>query len=106
MGIEFLIDSEKTDAFSNFLKNKSRELDCLYKDVLQLCDRIEDNYKSEDSSIFLGRFRKNINTFVKENEDLYEGGNVIDKTNALYNQQEDKWAKEVTQLDIDDEVIQ
>ncbi len=106
MDLDFEFDDDKAKNFADFLKSKSEQLDSLYGDVSQLCDRIEEKYISEDSSIYLGRFRNNINKLKFENEDLHEGGIVLDKTTLLYNQQENKWAQKVLQLDTDKEVIQ
>ena len=102
--IKFDIDSEKTTEFAHFLKNKSDELDRLYQDVLKLCDDIEKNYISEDSSVYLDRFRNNVNILQNENKNLRKGGITLDSATALYTQQEDKWAKEMAQIDLDKEV--
>ena len=102
--IDFEIDNEKVLDLASFFICLSEEINNLYSDLLQLCDRVEENYISEDSSIFLDKFRNCINRFAYENEALYDGGKTLDKTNALYSQKEDKWVKEVTKLEEDKEV--
>ena len=93
----FNVDHEKLFEISSFLNEKSEELDTLYNELLDICDKIEENYKSEDSSIYLSRFRKNINTFINENEVLKDGGQVLKKVSSLYGNQEEKWANKVKQ---------
>lgn len=95
----FKINQEKVSEVGHFLQEKSDELDNLYCDVLTICNDIEDNYKSEDSTVYLAKFRNYIKDFVIENQDLREGGKVLDNTSILYDNQETSWANAVIQSD-------
>ena len=96
----FKIDYNKVSDLGAFLKNKSEELDTLYDDILKLCDEIETNYVSLDSSIYLSKFRGYVNTFIDENVDLKKGGLVLERISNRYNNQEERWAKRVMQDDL------
>ncbi len=96
----FKIDYDKVSNIGLFLKNKSDELDTLYNDVLDICEKIEENYKSEDSSVYLYRFINYVLLFTEENEYLRKGGYVLAKVSSLYSNQEIKWAKDVMNSDL------
>ena len=51
MHMFFKINQEKVSEVGNFLKMKHHELDTLFDDVLKICDKIEQNYISEESTI-------------------------------------------------------
>ena len=93
----FKINCEKVSEVGNSLKSKSEELDTLYNDVLKLCDQIEENYRSEDSTIYLNRFRGYVYYFLNENQKVYLGGKYLSKTSSSYSEQEEKWAKSIIQ---------
>ena len=105
MAVDFKFETEKNVEFSKFLKSKNEELNSIYNSLFDLCNKIEENYKSQDSSVFLDGFRTEIESMVSENEDLNESGAVLDKTRALYTGQEEKWEKKVKQFDDKKEVI-
>lgn len=96
----FKVDSNRVSDVSQFLLQKSDELDGLYNDLLNICNQVEENYQSEDSTIYILKFRNYIKSFVRENEDLRYGGHVLNKTVSLYNNQEDGWAKSIIQDDL------
>ena len=106
MGIEFKIDDEKLRELGYFFKTKSDELESLYKDILGICNQIGENYVGRDSTIYINRFKNNLNKLLKENEYLREGGFVLDDTTQLYTNQEDKWAKDIAKSDLNEEVIE
>ena len=106
MSIEFKIDGEKLSELGHFFKSKSDELESLYKDILDICNQIGENYIGKDSTVYINRFKKNINVLLQENEYLREGGFVLDDTTQLYTNQEDKWAKDIAKSDLNKEVIE
>lgn len=93
----FNVDYDKLSELGHYFETKSDELDSLYNDLLGICDKIDENYKSEDSTVYLARFKSNIKNLVQENEDLRLGGQVLNDTSILYGNQELYWAKKVTQ---------
>lgn len=96
----FKIDYDKVSDTGLFLKNKSEELESLYNDVLDICEKIEENYKSEDSAVYLYQFINYIVKFNYENEYLKKGAYVLAKVSSLYSNQEIKWAKSVLNSDL------
>ena len=96
----FKIDYDKVSDVGLFFKNKSDELDSLYRDILGLCDSIEENYQSEDSTVYLNRFRNYLKIFLNENKLLRKGGYVLDKTSALYSNQEIDWCNTIVKSDL------
>ena len=95
----FKINQDKVSEVGHIFQEKSDELDNLYCDILALCNDIEENYKSEDSTIYISKFKNYIKDFVIENQDLRAGGQLLDKTSAMYNNQEISWANTVNQSD-------
>jgi len=91
----FKIDYEKVSDLGEFLKLKSDELDKLYNDFLDICDRIDDNYKSEDSVVVTDKFRRDLNMYTNENKLLKAGGILLKRTASLYSNQEEQWANRV-----------
>ena len=61
----FKVDNQKVSELSLFLKQKSEDLEKIYNDFLDICDKVEVNYQSEDSTIYLQKFRNYINSFNK-----------------------------------------
>lgn len=96
----FKVDNQKVSELSQFLIQKSDELDGIYNDFLDICDKVEENYQSEDSTVYLQKYRNYVNSFKIENEDLRYGGQVLNKTVSLYTEQEDNWAKSIMQDDL------
>ena len=97
----FKIDYDKVSDVGFYLKNKSDELDGLYSDILGICDEIENNYKSEDSTVYLSRFRYNVEKLMKENQDLKKGSDVLRKIYSLYSNQEADWAQSILDSELD-----
>ena len=91
----FKIDYEQVSDLGEFLKLKSEELDGLYKDIIDICDKIDENYITEDSVIVTDKFRRYLNTFIKENYLLKAGGISLRKSSSLYSNQEIEWANNV-----------
>ncbi len=96
----FKIDCNKVSDMGLFLKNKSDQLDSLYNDILNICNEIEENYVSEDSTVYMAKFRKYIKIFLMENDNLRSGAYVLGKTASLYSNQEIEWYKKVLQSDL------
>lgn len=102
--MRFKIDSNKVTELGIFLENKSDELDSLYSDVLKIIDRIDENYRSEDSTVYTSRFEDYTKRIINDNKYLKEGGKVLDRTSLLYDNRENAWAKKVTQTDLREEI--
>ena len=96
----FKINCDKVSEVGNSLKYKSEELDTLYNDVLKLCDEIEENYKSEDSTIYLNKFRGYIYYFLSENQNVYLGGKYLSGTSSSHSEQEEKWANSIIEEEL------
>ena len=102
--MRFKIDSNKVTELGIFLENKSDELDSMYNDVLKIIDRIDENYRSEDSTVYTSRFEDYTKRIINDNKYLKEGGKVLDRTSLLYDNRENEWAKKVTQTDLREEI--
>ena len=96
----FKIDCEKVLDVGQFLNSKSNELDSLYRDVLEICNKIEENYVSEDSTVYLSKFRNYVKVFQLENNDLKTGAATLYKTACLYSGQEDNWVNTIVKSDL------
>ena len=102
--MRFKIDYNKVSDLGQFLENKSDELDEMYEYILKICDRIDENYRSEESTIYTSKFQGYAKRLIHDNLFLREGGMVLDRTSSLYNNQENAWAKKVMQTDLREEI--
>lgn len=104
MALVFKIDNEKVSDYGTFLVEESDMLDHLYSDLLVICNEIEKNFITDDSAITIAKFREYISTFKKRNELLRKGGQILNGTASLYDNQEKLWANRVAQNELDKEV--
>lgn len=96
----FKVDYDKVSEVGHSLITKAEELDSLYLKVIDLCNLINDNWQSEDSTIYLSQFAKFIKEKLRENQRIGETGNVLKKVSSRYSDQDNKWAKDLIKSDI------
>ena len=97
--MRFNVDCEILLEISDKLKSKSDELNNLYQDLLTICDEINENYMSEDSTIYVEKFRNYIKTFINENEDLRNGGDLLNNISLSYSGKENKWKETIEKIE-------
>lgn len=93
--MKFSVDYEKLNDLGIFIENKSQEIDGIYSEILGLCGEIDENWKSEDSSIYLGKMRDTVTRIREENEILLISGQVLKKLSMIYNEQDNKWVRDI-----------
>ena len=91
----FKVDYEKLSDISRASLNKSNELNELYTDIMKIFEDINDNWISEDSSVYIGQMKKFMKDRVTENDALFKGAFALNKIAVLYGAQEDKWEEEL-----------
>lgn len=91
----FKVDYDKLSDISRASLNKSNELNELYSDVMKIFDDINDNWISEDSSVYIGQMKKYMKNRVLENDALFKGAFTLNKIAILYGAQDDKWEEEL-----------
>jgi hypothetical protein len=96
----FKVDYEKMSEVGHSFLDKSEELNSLYLDVIEICKEIDENWKSEDSTIYLRHMAAFLVTKIKENERLFETGKVLNKVSSRYGDQNDKWANDLLKSDL------
>lgn len=93
--MKFSVDYEKLNDLGVFIVNKSEEIDDIYSEILELCAQIDENWKSEDSSIYVGNMRDFVTATRQENENLLVSGEVLKKLSSLYSEQDNKWVRDI-----------
>lgn len=93
--MKFSVDYEKLKDLGVFIVNKSEEIDDIYSEILELCAQIDENWKSEDSSIYVGNMRDFVTVTRQENENLLVSGEVLKKLSSLYSEQDNKWVRDI-----------
>ncbi len=93
--MKFSVDYEKLKDLGVFTVNKSEEIDEIYAEILELCGQIDENWKSEDSSIYVGNMRDYVTLTGQENESLLVSGEVLKKLSSLYSEQDNKWVRDI-----------
>lgn len=93
--MKFSVDYEKLNDLGIFIENKSQEMDEIYAEILELCAQIDENWNSEDSSVYLGNMRDCVTRIREENEILLISGQVLKKLSMIYNEQDNKWVRDI-----------
>ena len=60
--MNYSVDYEKIGEIGSYLSIKGEELDRVYGELLDICTSIDDNWKSEDSSVYMYK----IVSFIKK----------------------------------------
>lgn len=96
----FKVDYDKVSETSSILKQKSEELNTLYFEIVDLCKSIDENWQSEDSTVYLAQLLSFLRERIQENEKLNNAGSVLKNVSSRYAEQDAKWEKELIQNDI------
>lgn len=96
----FKVDYDKVSDVGNALLTKSEELNSLYLEIIDLCKDINENWISEDSSIYLGHMTVYLKNKIRENESLYNTGSSLKKVSSLYSDQDNKWVNDLLKSDL------
>ena len=91
--MKFGIDYDKVFEIGQFVKEKSEEINTIYYEIIDLCKKINDNWQSEDSSVYLEHMIAYTKNKIKDNEVLAKTGTTLCKVSSIYNEQDNKWAK-------------
>lgn len=84
----FKIDYEKVSNVSSYLVEKTEKLQSLYFDIIKICKEIDDNWSSDDSSVYIYKFISFIENKMKENENLNMAGHTLKEISSIYFEQE------------------
>ena len=98
----FRVDYDKVSDVGRSLLTKSEDLRSLYYELIDICLEIDENWKSEDSSIYVGHMAAFIQDKIRENEKLYNTGSVLSKVSSLYGDQDKKWADDLMKSELMD----
>ena len=96
----FKVDYEKVSEVGHSLATKAEELDSLYFKVIDLCNLINDNWQSEDSTIYLSHFVRFVKDRLNEDSKILEAGNALNRISSRYSEQENKWVDDLIKSDI------
>ena len=91
----FKADYDKLSEIARASLNKSNELNELYSDIMKIFEDINNNWISEDSSVYIGQMKKYMKKRVLENDVLFEGAFALNKVAVLYGAQDDKWEQDL-----------
>ena len=91
----FKVDYDKVSEVGQSFQEKSEKLNSLYYDLIDICKEIDENWKSEDSTIYLSHMATFILSKIDENETLFDTGRVLSKVSSRYSDQDDKWIKDL-----------
>ena len=96
----FKVDYDKVEETSNVLLKETEELNNLYFDIVNICKSIDDNWQSEDASVYVAQFIKFIRNQMLENYKLNDAGKVLKRTSYRYSEQDNKWMQDLLKEDI------
>ena len=91
----FKVDYDRLSDIARASLNKSNELNGLYNDILKILDDVNDNWRSEDSSIYIAQMKSYLRERARENEALFKGAFKLNKIAVLYGAQDDKWEQDL-----------
>lgn len=97
----FKANYSKMQETSNLLISKTQEINKLYLELIDLCKLVDENWQSEDSSIYILQFMNFIKEKMQENEQMLEVGKVLGSVSSLYMEQDTKWATDIINNDIE-----
>ncbi len=97
--MNFRIDYDKVYEIGQFVKEKSEEINTIYLEIIDLCKQINDNWQSEDSSVYLEHMIQYVKAKMKDNEILDKSGTTLCKVSTFYNEQDNKWMKDLLKND-------
>lgn len=96
----FKVDYDKVSEVGHSLAEKTAELHALYFDVAEICNAIDENWRSEDSSVYIYQFVNFIENKMKENENLNTAGRALKDISSIYSEQDNKWLNDLLRSDI------
>lgn len=96
----FKVDYEKVSEIGHYLAEKTTELHSLYFDVVDICKEIDENWRSEDSSVYIYQFISFIENKMRENEKLNIAGRTLKDISSIYSEQDNKWLNDLLRNDI------
>ena len=96
----FSVDYDKLSKTGRSLSSKTHELESLYFDIYKLCQQVGDNWMGEDSTIYLGRMEKFLESRIDRGDSLYSCSNALNKISFIYNVQDNKWANDLLKSDL------
>lgn len=96
----FKVNYDKLGEISKTVTTKTDEINDLYMDIVDICKKINDNWHSEDSSVYISNFVKFLAERIKEDEVLYSTGATLGVVAGRYSEQDAKWKEEVIKSDI------
>jgi hypothetical protein len=97
--MKFCVDYDKLSDIGKFTLEKSETFDGIYNDLIKICNELDTSWRSEDSSVYLGRMSNYISNKIKENEDIVTSGLVLNKISSRYSDQDNKWEKDLIDLE-------
>ena len=93
--MNFSIDYDKLGDMGKYLIDKSKEIDDLYSELVDICISIDDNWKSEDSSVYLWKMVAFLKEIIKDNDQIVGTGELLNKLSQRYNDADNKWDKDL-----------
>jgi hypothetical protein len=93
--MNFSVDYEKLGEVGKYLIQKYEEIDNLYSELYNICKSIDENWVSEDSSVYVWKMINYLNQAIKENEQIANTGDLLNKISDIYGEEDNKWDKEL-----------
>ena len=97
--MNFSIDYDKLGEIGSYLSIKGEELDRIYGELLDICASIENNWKSEDSSVYMYKMISFIKKLVDENEQIVGTSELLTRLSNKYNEKDVEWEKNIIRED-------
>lgn len=87
----FKADYDKLSEISRSALTECNNLNDAIADMIQICRDIEENWISEDSSIYIGRMKTYLYDAALEQDSLLQGAFTLNKIAVKYGAQDDKF---------------
>ena len=99
--MNFSIDYDKLGELGGFLANKSHEIDNIYSDIVDVLVAIDDNWKSEDSSVYVYKIVSFVKEIISDNEQITGASKLLTSLSNKYGESDVKWEKDILREDND-----
>ena len=93
--MNFSIDYDKVGDIGKYYIDKGGEIDNIYSDLIDLCLAIDENWKSEDSSVYIGKMIDFLKDIIDDLNEVFETGKLLNNLSVTYSDKDNKWEKDL-----------
>lgn len=95
------IDYDKLGDLGSFLATKAEEIDKIYSELIDILVAIDENWKSEDSSVYMYKIVNYVKEIIKDNEQIVGTSELLTNLSNKYSEHDVKWEKDILREDND-----